>query len=216
MKRIEMKLFKLLRFGFIALPLVLTIAPIAPAMAQTQNQSQLAMAQQFANRFAAVKTMTGDFIQIGPKGEMTEGTFYMERPGKIRFAYRNSNLRIIADGRSIVINNKKLDTWNLYQLSQTPLKLLLDNQIDLSGGKLLAFSANDNVAVMEIADKTMGGGKLKLIFDAKTYELRQWTMIDKQNLETTVQLTDFKTGVRFADGMFRIDYQRIAMKRKQN
>lgn len=208
-----MKLLKKLRFAFIALPLVLCVAPIVPALAQAQSQQ--VSAQQIANHFAAIKTMTGDFIQIGPKGEMTEGTFYMERPGQIRFVYKNSDIRVIADGKSVVINNKKLDTWDLYQLSQTPMKLLLDNQIDLSGGKLLAFSADANVAVMEIADKTMGGGKLKLIFDPKTYELRQWTMVDRQNLETTVQITDLKTGVRFADGMFKIDYQRIAMKRSR-
>lgn len=206
-----MRLLKKLRFAFIALPLVLCVASIVPTMAQAQNQQPTA--QQIANHFAAIKTMTGDFIQIGPKGEMTEGTFYMERPGQIRFVYKNSDIRVISDGNSVVINNKKLDTWDLYKLSQTPMKLLLDNQIDLSGGKLLAFSADANVAVMEIADKTMGGGKLKLIFDAKTYELRQWTMVDRQNLETTVQITDLKTGVRFADGMFKIDYQRIAMKK---
>lgn len=213
-----MKLLKKLRLAFIALPLALSAASITPMLAQAQNQpqSQQITAQEIANHFASIKTMTGDFIQIGPKGEMTEGTFYMERPGQIRFTYKGSDIRVIADGKSVVIHNKKLDTWDLYQLNQTPMKLLLDNQIDLSGGKLLAFSTNDKVAVMEIADKTMGGGKLKLIFDPKTYELRQWTMIDRQNQETTVQITELKTGVRFADGMFKIDYQRISMKRNRN
>nr|WP_246708066.1 outer membrane lipoprotein carrier protein LolA [Bartonella sp. HY038] len=213
-----MKLLKKLRLAFIALPLALSAVSITPMLAQAQNQpqSQQVTAQEIANHFASIKTMTGDFIQIGPKGEMTEGTFYMERPGQIRFTYKGSDIRVIADGKSVVIHNKKLDTWDLYQLNQTPMKLLLDNQIDLSGGKLLAFSTNDKVAVMEIADKTMGGGKLKLIFDPKTYELRQWTMIDRQNQETTVQITELKTGVRFADGMFKIDYQRISMKRNRN
>ncbi|UXN05838.1 outer membrane lipoprotein carrier protein LolA [Bartonella sp. HY761] len=213
-----MKLLKKLRLAFIALPLALSAVSITPMLAQAQNQpqSQQVTAQEIANHFASIKTMTGDFIQIGPKGEMTEGTFYMERPGQIRFTYKGSDIRVIADGKSVVIHNKKLDTWDLYQLNQTPMKLLLNNQIDLSGGKLLAFSTNDKVAVMEIADKTMGGGKLKLIFDPKTYELRQWTMIDRQNQETTVQITELKTGVRFADGMFKIDYQRISMKRNRN
>ncbi|UXN02874.1 outer membrane lipoprotein carrier protein LolA [Bartonella sp. HY406] len=213
-----MKLLKKLRLAFIALPLAFSAVSITPMLAQAQSQpkSQQVTAQEIANHFASIKTMTGDFIQIGPKGEMTEGTFYMERPGQIRFTYKGSDIRVIADGKSVVIHNKKLDTWDLYQLNQTPMKLLLDNQIDLSGGKLLAFSTNDKVAVMEIADKTMGGGKLKLIFDPKTYELRQWTMIDRQNQETTVQITELKTGVRFADGMFKIDYQRISMKRNRN
>lgn len=52
-----------------------------------------------------------------------------------------------------------------------------------------------------------------MIFDPKSHELRQWTMIDRQNLETTVQLINPRTGVRFAEGMFDIDYKRISMKR---
>ncbi|UXM96323.1 outer membrane lipoprotein carrier protein LolA [Bartonella sp. HY329] len=180
-----------------------------------QEASNQAAAQKIADHFAAINTMTGDFIQFSPKGKMTEGTFYLERPGKIRFVYKNSPIRIISDGKSVVINNKKLDSWDLYQLSQTPMKLLLDTQIDLSGGKLLNFVSDKNAATMELTDKTMSGGKLRLIFDVKTNELKQWTMIDRQNLETTVQITNLRSNVRFADGMFRINYQNIAMKKPE-
>ncbi len=54
--------------------------------------------------------MTGEFVQFGPKGDQTGGTFYIERPGKIRFNYNNSPVRVISDGNQVVINNRKLDT----------------------------------------------------------------------------------------------------------
>ena len=63
--------------------------------------------------------MTGDFVQFGPKGEQTGGKFFIERPGKIRFNYEKpSPIRVVADGKSVVINNKKLDTWDIYSLEQ--------------------------------------------------------------------------------------------------
>ena len=162
---------------------------IAMPAAFAQNTNLAAHAQDIANHFAAIQTMTGDFVQFSPKGE---------------------------DGKSVAINNRKLDTWDLYQLSQTPMKMLLDTKIDLSDGKLLNVSQDQGSTTIVLADKTLGKGQIRMIFDSKTYELLQWTIVDKQNLETTVQITNVRTGVRFAKGMFDIPYQRISMKRNGN
>jgi outer membrane lipoprotein-sorting protein len=53
-----------------------------------------------------------------------------------------------------------------------------------------------------------------MMFDPKSYELKQWTITDAQKLDTTVMIFNVRSGVRFTDDMFKIDYQRIAMKRK--
>ncbi|MDD9333234.1 MAG: outer-membrane lipoprotein carrier protein LolA, partial [Bartonella sp.] len=105
----------------------------------SQSVKQLARAQNIINHFAAIKTMTGDFVQFSPKGKMTRGTFYLERPGKIRFSYKGVPLQIISDGKSVGINNRALNTWSFYQLSQTPMKFLLGNVINLSSENLLTF-----------------------------------------------------------------------------
>lgn len=214
-----MKFISHIRAALIYSPVLLAVADPAISHAQTQPQQisveQIkANAQQIADHFSKIRTMTGDFVQFGPRGEMTEGTFYMERPGKIRFTYKNSPVRVISDGQSVAINNKKLDTWSLYQLQQTPMKLLLSDHIDVSNGNLLEFRQESSAITLVIVDNSMGKSKIRMIFDPKTYELRQWTIIDRQNLETTIQLINPRTGVRFADGMFDIDYQRIGMKRK--
>jgi len=189
---------------------VFTAIPVM-ALSDTQRQE----AQKIADHFSSQRTMTGDFVQIGPRGERAEGTFYMERPGKIRFAYKTSaKISIIADGKSLVINNKKLDTWDMYQLKQTPLKLILDDKMKIKPGQLLDYQAKDDTITLTLSDKTMGGEQIKMGFEAGTYDLRQWIMVDKQKLETTVTLSNVRSGVRFADGMFKIDYQRIAMKNK--
>lgn len=187
---------------------------IAPAMAQTTPAASSA-AQQIANQFSSVKTLTGNFVQFGPRGEQTEGTFYIERPGKIRFNYNKpSPIRVISDGDSVVINNRKLDTWDLVPLSKTPLKLLLADQINLKGGTVKSVKEDPDMTTIVLGDKSIfGNSTITMMFDPKTYELRQWTITDAQGLDTTVMITSVRTGVTFAKDMFKIDYTRIAMKK---
>jgi len=183
--------------------------------AQAVTADEMLAAQKIADHFSKLRTMTGDFVQIGPRGERAEGTFYLERPGKIRFTYNNSPIRVISDGKSVVINNKKLDTWDLYQLKQTPMKVLLDDPIRLKADELVSYQQDGGVVAITIANTSLGGGKIRLIFDETSFDLLQWVLIDQQNLETTVQVKSMRSGVRFADGMFKIDYQRIAMRREK-
>ncbi|WP_375624394.1 MULTISPECIES: outer membrane lipoprotein carrier protein LolA [unclassified Bartonella] len=173
-----------------------------PVFSQASNK--VIKAQNVVNHFAAIKTMTGDFIQFSPKGKMSQGTFYLERPGKIRFIYKKMPLQIIADGQFVGINNRALNTWNFSQLSQTPMKFLLDDKIDVSSGRLLAFREDPGAVTIVLRDKTIGAGQIRMVFDSKGSALRQWTIVDQQNLETTVQVMNVRTDVRFANGMFTL------------
>ncbi len=201
--------------GMGTLSLGIAGAVLAPLPVMAQGAAAAAAAQQIADHFSSVRTMTGEFVQFGPKGEQTGGTFYIERPGKIRFNYNNSPIRVISDGESVVINNRKLDTWDLYPLSKTPLKLLLADRIDLGGGRLQNVKQEPDMTTLVLGDKSVfGNSRITMMFDPKSYELKQWTITDAQNLDTTVMIFNVRTGVRFTDDMFKIDYQRIAMKRK--
>jgi outer membrane lipoprotein-sorting protein len=165
-------------------------------------------AQAIADHFSAVKTMTGEFVQFGPKGEQTGGKFYLERPGKIRFNYDGpSKFQVISDGRSVVILNQKMQTSDLYPLSKTPLKLLLEDHIDLSGDKVKSVKQEDDLTTIQLADKSVfGNARITMMFDPKTYALRQWTITDAQGKDTTVMIFNVKEGVAFADNTFKIDY----------
>ncbi|WP_375620013.1 MULTISPECIES: outer-membrane lipoprotein carrier protein LolA [unclassified Bartonella] len=173
-----------------------------PVFSQASNK--VIKAQNVVNHFAAIKKMTGDFIQFSPKGKMSQGTFYLERPGKIRFIYKKMPLQIIADGQFVGINNRALNTWNFSQLSQTPMKFLLADKIDVSSGRLLAFREDPGAVTIVLRDKTIGAGQIRMVFDSKGSALRQWTIVDQQNLETTVQIMNVRTDVRFANGMFTL------------
>ncbi|RCL02933.1 MAG: outer membrane lipoprotein carrier protein [Candidatus Tokpelaia sp. JSC161] len=169
----------------------------------SQVHTEAIQAQKVANHFSKIHTMTGDFLQFNSRGERTHGTFYLERPGKIRFIYKDSPLRIISDGQFILVKNTKLNTLNLYPLQKTPLNLLLSDKIDLRNN-LIEFKKEARAITIVL---NSNNSIIHMIFHPKTYELQQWSMIDQQHIETTIQIINPRTGVRFAQGTFNIDYQ---------
>ncbi|MCO5155183.1 MAG: outer membrane lipoprotein carrier protein LolA [Aquamicrobium sp.] len=175
------------------------------------GHAQGAAAQRIADHFARVKTMMGEFVQFGPRGEQTGGKFYIERPGKLRFNYESpATFKVTSDGTTLVLENTKLKTADVYPLSKTPLKLLLDSRIDLSDGKVRSVKEEADLTTIQLADKSVfGDSTITLMFDPASYELRQWTITDAQGKDTTVMIFNVQEGVRFDPSVFAIDHRRI-------
>jgi len=188
-----------------ACALALSISGVAPAMAAGET------AQRIADHFSSVRTMAGEFVQFGPSGEQTGGKFYIERPGKLLFLYEKpSPIRVVADGQSVVVNNTKLKTWEVYPLGKTPLRVLLGDRIDLSGSAVRSVSEADDLTTVVIDDKQVfGDSEITMMFDPKTYDLRQWTVRDAQGKDTTVMIFNVQQGVRFGKDTFDIPYREI-------
>ncbi len=179
--------------------------PAGPALAASDA------AQRIADHFSSVKTMAGDFVQFGPTGEQTGGKFYIERPGKLLFLYEEpSPIRVVADGRSLVVNNKKLNTWDMYPLGKTPLQVLLGERIDLSASRVRRVTEANDLTTIVIGDKQLfGDSEITMMFDPGSYDLRQWTIRDAQGKDTTVMVFNVQEGVTFGNDTFDIPYGRI-------
>ncbi|HEV7255179.1 MAG TPA: outer membrane lipoprotein carrier protein LolA [Mesorhizobium sp.] len=195
------------RRGFLGLAASALLLAGLPGPAAAQEE----VAAAIADHFSSIRTMTGDFIQFGPRGEQTGGKFYIQRPGKVHFQYESpSSYRVIADGKSVVVDNKKLKTADLYPLSKTPLKLLLDNRIDLSGSKVRSVSQDGDAVTIQLVDKSVfGNARIAMMFSAKDYSLIQWTITDDQGKDTTVMIDNVREGVKIDPSLFAIDYARI-------
>jgi outer membrane lipoprotein-sorting protein len=166
-------------------------------------------AQKIADHFASVKTMMGEFVQLSPDGNQVAGKFFISRPGKLRFNYEKpSAVRVISDGKNLAVGNQKLKTWSLYPLRTTPLKLLLSDKIDLSAKTVKSVKEDENLTTIVMGNKSVfGKSTITMMFDPKTYELRQWTIKDAQGKDTTVMIFNIETGVDFARNVFRVPYE---------
>jgi outer membrane lipoprotein-sorting protein len=186
------------------------MAGMLPVTAHAQA-AKGAAAQKIADHFSSVKTMLGEFVQFGPRGEQTGGKFYIERPGRLRFNFEDpSPLRVIADGRNVVIGNVKLKTWDIYPLSKTPLTLLLADKIDLSDETVRSVKEEPDLTTIILGNKTIfGDSTITMMFDSKTYDLRQWTITDAQNKDTSVMVYNVQNGVNLDEKVFTIPYDQV-------
>jgi outer membrane lipoprotein-sorting protein len=195
------------------LPSFLGGAPSAPPKTRQTVEftaQQKAMVDKVSGYLSRVHVMSGSFAQIGADGRRASGNFYLQKPGKVRFEYdAPSPIDIIADGSSVVVRDRRLATQDLYPLSQTPLRFLLADKIDLMRDTHVTAVTADELflsIVVEEKQALIGTSRLMMMFDAKSLELRQWVVTDPQGFDTTIAVSNLDSNRRPDPNLFKIDY----------
>jgi len=177
---------------------------------QTFDANQKAQAAKVSAYLSSLQTLVGNFVQVGPDGAKTQGDFYIQKPGKVRFEYDPpSPIDIVADGSSVVVRDRKLATQDVYPLSQTPLRFLLSDRIDLmKDTNVVNVTADDLFVSVTIEEKQalVGTSRLMLMFGAKDGQLKQWTVTDPQGYDTTIAVYNLDSSKKLDPGMFKIDF----------
>lgn len=161
--------------------------------AETNKPLDREEAMKRANAFFNVSpVMTADFVQIGADGKRSEGKLHVQRAGRLRFEYAQpATMELIADGQQVAVRDRKLNTQDLYFISQTPLKFLMKEKVDLEKDVTVEdVKIEDNGVTVFIEDKATFGGTshVQLVFDPKTFKLKQWLVKDPQGYETQISL----------------------------
>lgn len=174
------------------------------------DANQRALIDRVSLYLSTIQSLVGDFVQVGPDGARTEGRLYLQKPGKIRFEYNPpSVIEVVADGSSVVVRDRKLATQDLYPLSQTPLRYLLADRIDLLRDTNVVALAQDEVFVtvtIEEKQQLVGTSRLMMMFGTKDLQLRQWTVTDPQGFDTTVAVYNLDASKKPDPRMFVINY----------
>ena len=177
------------------------------------DAAQRSLVERVNNYMTSVLTLAGDFVQVAADGSRSEGKFYMQKPGRVRFEYDPpSPVELIADGTSVAVRDRRLATQDPYMLSQTPLRFLLADRIDLlKDTNLIGVYADDLFVTLVIEERQVIGGthRLMLMFGAKDFRLRQWTITDPQGYDTTVALYNLVSGKKLDPNLFTINYERM-------
>ncbi|MGB0505783.1 MAG: LolA family protein [Pikeienuella sp.] len=175
---------------------------VPPATAQ--NARDLARISAYLN---GIGTLAGDFVQIDPDGILSEGQFYMRRPGRIRFEYREPNpALVIADGIWVGIVDKRYSSVTRLPLSSTPLNLILKTNVDLSEeGAITHIDRSDGqLRVVAQDPDEPEAGTITMVFGDSPLELRQWIVDDPQGGVTTVALSALRADVEVPGALFII------------
>ncbi|MBI5262649.1 MAG: outer membrane lipoprotein carrier protein LolA [Bradyrhizobium sp.] len=177
---------------------------------QSFDANQKAQAARVSAYLSSLQTLVGNFVQVGPDGSKTKGDFYIQKPGKVRFEYDPPvPIDIIADGSSLVVRDRKLATQDVYPLSQTPLRFLLSDRIDLmKDTNVVHVTADDLYITVVIEEKQalIGTSRLMLMVGAKDGQLKQWTVTDPQGYDTTVAVYNLDSTKKVDPSLFKIDF----------
>jgi outer membrane lipoprotein-sorting protein len=155
-----------------------------------------------------IKGVQGRFTQLSADGRSVQGSFYLRKPGRIRFEYDKPNpILIVADGSSVAVSNSQLKTTDRYPLINSPLRLLLSENVNLVTDSRISEVKKEPGILSFTARETAGParGSITLVFsDNGQLELRQWEVVDAQGMRTTIALNEVRQDANISPTMFVI------------
>ena len=179
----------------------------APPRRVQFNDEQKAALDKVSDYLNGLHSLKSGFIQLGPDGQLDRGEFLLEKPGKLRFAYdAPSPTLIVATGGRLYVQNKRLNTVDRYDLSDTPLGLLLDDKVNLKANSAITGVdiRDDALVVYARTSNNRQQGNITLVFSNPQIELRQWTVKDNQGGSTMVALHGPQAGAVLDDTLFTV------------
>lgn len=186
---------------------VLVALTLAAPPAWGQGGADVARISAYLN---AVTTLDGTFVQTNPDGSISEGKFYIRKPGLMRFEYLPPNPAVvIADGVWVGVLDRascKTQTQR-YPLSDTPLDLLLRDRVDLSreGAVRKVEKQGGKLRVTAFDPDNPKRGTITLVFSDNPLELQQWIVTDEQGKTTTVVLASTRRNITLDRVLFSIE-----------
>jgi outer membrane lipoprotein-sorting protein len=186
--------------------LLSAIVPVAaraqPAVLTAADRADIARIEVYLN---GLKTLKAKFLQIAPDGGTSQGTAWIDRPGKLRFEYDPPSPLLLVAGYGVgFFHDKQLGQTSNFPLSSTPLGILLTDNLKLSGDVTVTRVTRmpGQVQVTLYRTSSPGDGTITLVFADGPLTLRQWTVTDPQGKETSVTLFDISLGGKFDSKMF--------------
>ena len=192
-------------FRIIITSIVLLLIQIAPSKSSFLDPIQLEAVNAVNAYLNNIEHMEGDFIQINPDTTISEGRFYIRRPGKFRFDYTQpDSLLVVSDSIWLGIIDRELDTLDRYPIRYSPHYVLFKDNVNLlEDARILGIDFFEKFLVLSIEGLTDEEiGEITLHFHVRdsitesntNLELYEWYTIDAQGLETNVKLSNVVHG----------------------
>jgi outer membrane lipoprotein-sorting protein len=158
--------------------------------------------------FNALENLRGTFVQTSADNRRMRGTFFVKRPGRLRFEYnRPSRQLIVSDGKMLAIQDLEVHTDDRIALDQTPFRLLLRKDVDLlRDARIVEVQETEDLIILALQDKSPDApGQIRL-FLTKTpaLELREWVTTDSHGADTRVEVANLDRPEDLDSELFRV------------
>lgn len=176
-----------------------------PSSGQAANTAQPPSIKRVEQYLQNLTTARARFLQTAPNGAQSIGTFYLNRPGKLRFEYDDPiEDFVVADGYFIYFYDAELGEQSNAPIGQTLADFLLRPGIKLSGditvteikrgAKLL------QVTLVQTDDP--GSGSITLGFEENPMKLKKWRVTDPMGSITEIELFKLESDISLEDNLF--------------
>lgn len=175
---------------------------VKPAALDEAAKADIARIEAYLN---GIKTARTRFLQISQAGAAASGVLTLSRPGRFRFEYDPPTpIMLVATGTFLVYVDRALDQTTHVFLRNTPVAILVAENVKLSGSVTVTqFNRSPGVVrVTLVKSEDPEEGSITLVFADAPMALRQWVVIDAQGARTTVTLDALEFGVPVNDAMF--------------
>lgn len=164
-------------------------------------------------------TARARFVQTTHNGVQLVGTFYLDRPGKLRFEYDPPiEDFVVADGFFIYFYDAENHEQTNAPIGQTLADFILRDNIKLSGdvkvNEIKRAGGLLQLKLVQSADPE--AGSLMLGFEEDPFQLKKWRVVDAQGLITEVELFYLKSGMTHPSGLFTYQDPEAGKKKKYN
>lgn len=180
----------------------LPLAAALPVRAQSVNVSAI------NSYLENLRSARGRFTQTNPNGSRQAGTFYLAKPGRIRFEYdKPEGAMVIADGSWVAVFDPRSNrNPTRYPLDRTPLSLLLRDRLSLTEPGLVLGATRDaeGTDITVVDPRAPTEGRMVMSFADDPVALRQWQITTKTGDRTQVALASLETGVAVDPSLFNI------------
>ena len=156
-----------------------------------------------------INALEASFVQMSSNGGSAEGKIYIEKPSKIRMEYTAPDpLLIVGNGDYIIYNDKELDQITNIDYKDIPATMILSNKIKFDGKNLKVadfYKDSGQTSVTVEMPNSPGVKPITLIFDNSPFRLKQWKVIDQQNIEVTISLFDAEQDKKLSADLFKFN-----------
>ncbi len=163
---------------------------VAPAFAAL-DAAQQAELKRITDYWNTIQTVEGQFSQVDSNGGASSGGFLIKKPGRFRFDYNPPDeLTVIADGYTVAVEDRKLETQDRYPLVETPLSILVDENITLQRPDLEVMDVEKKDGAVRVRLKSLkedAQGELLIAFTEADLTLQYWVVRDPQGTTVTVR-----------------------------
>ncbi|MFO1237993.1 MAG: outer-membrane lipoprotein carrier protein LolA [Alphaproteobacteria bacterium] len=168
---------------------------VAPAFAAL-DAAQQAELKRITDYWNTIQTVEGQFSQVDSNGGASSGGFLIKKPGRFRFDYNPPDeLTVIADGYTVAVEDRKLETQDRYPLVETPLSILVDENITLQRPDLEVMDVEKKDGAVRVRLKSLkedAQGELLIAFTEADLTLQYWVVRDPQGMTVTVRVSGVK------------------------